>query len=400
MSYGGLFVNSSGRGIIHDSCPHLYSVWENVPVVEVFRYHVRGWAYAYAIATKDFTDGSRMPLDDNGGYTWYYDRYGSRNYYHANANKPRIVGDTSSYDQWAMNHNRGKVEYKGVHTYQAGYYGKVQYYNTEIVKYRAFLPSIAGVGSPVTASMTITDNAVYAIDSIEPTNGGYYVYLSGTTPMYLAREANSPLYQNVDFTRSIMRYQNQKIYDRDYNRLPSASGVTVNGYAGYTDTMRDGDLGMSVRRGDGVELFRFPAKYRPVTTTTGGAKELPSVEVFSSFSVGDTKTNKVIFFGASQRKDIYDTGLYYYSENGRLKEWQYDCRVIWSRQFISRDGVVYSLPVANDFTGGITVITPSYDGLVFGLGSYGGTVSTYNANINSSGSIVVNNVSETAVFVL
>jgi hypothetical protein len=401
---GALFINDYGKGLIHDNCPHLYKAWTNVPVTYVKDYWVNGWGAAWmslspgVTSSGDITHTDDHPprTDASGGYMVVYDEY-NKMYFKESYNLPRLVGDTLYSTGWTMNYSSGHVEVKDYATQELEFTGQVQHYPFYIRKLKAFLPEIPGVGAPLTVSMNITDSGRYAIDLIDRVIGGWNVYISSAPKFYLYREANSPLYYHSYRSTWVDRYVNQKIY----NIVPGSiglTGVSVSGYAGYSSAMATSDnTGMVVKNVDGADIFRFPSIYTPITPKSSG-EIVPSVPVFSSIPT-NKRSSDVIFFGVSQRRDTYDNGLVSYNENAQSTHWRYDCRTIWSRQFIDKDGVVYSIPVSNDFTGGQTVYVPGSSGLVFGLGSYGSTVTTYNCNTNSSGGRVSGGEHEVVVWV-
>jgi hypothetical protein len=400
---GALFAGNDGRGIIHDNCPHLYRAWTDVPVTHVKDYWVNGWGYPWMAVGSPFisvyrngTDGSPPGTDANGGFMYYHSP--NQTYFNAAYNLPRLVGGIVGGTRWMMNYSSGKLVATNFSAPDNAFRGQVQHYPFYIRKLKAFLQEIPGVGAPLTASIKITDSGRYSIDSIERTTGGWNVYISSAPEFYLRSEAESPIYRTVYFTTSVARYVNQKVYDVVPGSM-GLTGVSVSGYASYSSAMATYEnTGMVVKNSEGVDIFRFPATYLPITPKSSWTV-VPSVPVFESAHTTNDRSSDIIFFGVSQRKDTYDTGLVHYDENAHSTIWRYDCRTIWSRQFIDRNGVVHSIPVANDFTGGETIYVPGSDGLVFGLGSYGSTVTIYNINVNSSGSKVSGGDNEIVVYV-
>jgi hypothetical protein len=336
--YGGLFYNDIGTAYVSADVPHLYRAWTGVG-------------------------------------TWVYQG-------HAFNGFPKYVGI-----------------YSGSYT---------------VYKWVTFLPYIAGVGAPLLVSMRVPSSGVHAIDSIEPTNGGWNVFGTSAPKTIISQSATTPWYS---YSGRYLR-QNECGYVWVGNMIPSGPsdvlGYDINpvdapmlpvidAYAGYTPNMRDGSTtGISIANTAGVEVFGYPAKFKPIK---GRADVLVAAPVSFSTNrtqalVSGTSGKSIVFYGSGQY--LFDRAFYYKSitmdygcdgYGGYIASYRTLGLTIVLRNMIAADGYVYPTPVSNSAYNAFSYVDNSHS-----TDSWGGPISNVSGSTSSGYQISTTSINQTSEY--
>lgn len=321
--YGGIFKNPDGTAFLSGDVPHLYRVWSCVQSV-VYR----------TIEVSEVFDSNGCRL--NAAYS------GAEGVSHG-MNCPNGSGS------WLV-------------TPMAGVFSQ----RYSVIKWRAFLPSIQGVGAPLLASMRMPSTGFHAIDSIEVTAGGYYVYGLSAPDVSIRRStyaADWYYWQGYTannqcgyrYNRIMQPTTSGSIEGFTITAQPNSSIPIIDAYAAYTGAIGGThNYGLSLRNTTGEEIFKYPALFDPIKARV----EAPQVPAPTMLSSGETRAldttvnRSVVFFGVGQY--VFDRAFYTHNTvcsygcdgfSGCLNYYGTKGVTILLRNMINSSGIVRRIPV-------------------------------------------------------